>query len=292
MSLISLLIALAAERSLSSPVWQFNTVFTHYIQLFRNFGVNDKVDNSQVSSLLLLVLPVVLTYVLLSLIGDGILNLVFSTIILIVCFGCLGTRDCYKNYLKSAYLGETTTCNLHYEQLIADKNLPDVGFGQTLIWLNYRYYIAVMLFFVLFGAPGAVFYRLVCVLDEKQRICLEKKSAEQNADLNSETEGSFTETDYSTLLFWLDWLPVRIATFGFVLVGHFSRAISSWFENVFDVHKMPQEVLIGVAVKSEDFMIDPEDCTAEPCLLVRLAKRNVLLLLAAVSVFTLMGIIS
>nr|WP_274620357.1 regulatory signaling modulator protein AmpE [Colwellia maritima] len=27
-----------------------------------------------------------------------------------------------------------------------------MGFGQALIWLNYRYYIAIMLFFVVFGA--------------------------------------------------------------------------------------------------------------------------------------------
>jgi len=38
---------------------------------------------------------------------------------------------------------------MHHKQLLSDKNLPEMGFGQALIWLNYRYYIAIMLVFYL-----------------------------------------------------------------------------------------------------------------------------------------------
>jgi AmpE protein len=50
--------------------------------------------------------------------------------------------------------------------------------------------------------------------------------------------------------------------------------------------------LISVAQKSEDFMVDPDDCTAEPCLLVRLAKRTLLLCLAVIAVLILTGILN
>jgi AmpE protein len=94
------------------------------------------------------------------------------------------------------------------------------------------------------------------------------------------------------MLFWVDWLPVRMVAFGYMLVGHFSKAMPVWLENLFDINKQPNQILISVAQKSEDFMVDPDDCTAEPCLLVRLAKRTLLLCLAVIAVLILTGILN
>ena len=77
-----------------------------------------------------------------------------------------------------------------------------------------------------------------------------------------------------------------------MLVGHFSKALPVWLESFFEIKKPADQILGDVAKKSEDMMIDNQDCTAEPCLLVRLAKRNLLLLLAVVAVLTLSGVIS
>ena len=227
----------------------------------------------------------------------------------------------------AAFRGETTTCDMHHQQLLQDKNLPDMGFGQMLIWLNYRYFIAIMMFFVVFGAPGALFYRLMSKLNEAsveeanskassidepsttEEALVQNESIEGEAEYvqqatdstQGETNEAINETseenaDVVTLnqqvLFWLDWLPVRILAFGYMLVGHFSRALPVWLENFFDVGKLPHNVLISVAEKSEDFMIDKNDCTAEPCLLVRLAKRSLLLCLSVIAMLILTGVIS
>ena len=279
MGLISLLIALAAEKKLSSPFWQFNNAFSHYMAYTKQLDMHNKVKGTLLP-LILIGVPVAICLVVLKLIDDSLLHLILSTIILIICFGCVKTREVYKQYLHSAFRGESTTCDLHYQQLISDKNLPALGFGQTLIWLNYRYYIAIMLFFVVFGAAGALFYRLLCCLNEQQQI------------MKQEDDESLAITStYEKVLFWVDWLPVRLATFGFVLVGHFSKAFPVWLENVADIDKRPQCVLVDVGKQAEDIMVDESDCTLEPCLLVRLAKRNVLLLLASVAALTLTGII-
>ena len=90
----------------------------------------------------------------------------------------------------AAFRGETTTCDMHHKQLLQDKNLPEMGFGQTLIWLNYRYYIAIMLFFIIFGAPGVVFYRLVITLNEKQ--------ASPSDNTTSANTGGIDEEDDTT----------------------------------------------------------------------------------------------
>lgn len=310
MSLICLLIALAAERYLSSPYWQFNFYYRHYLSLFSQILSKDKLTNDYLGNIALIAIPTVACYFLLSLLDDGLLHFLVSTVILISCFGCVKTRDTYKQYLMSAFRGEQTTCELHHQQLAQDKNMPEMGFGQLLIWLNYRYFIAIMLFFVLFGATGALLYRLVSKLNEaNQEANTTIEGSPENLDNNIEEQLTEAEqgpdTDIqldepneevtsfnSQLLFWLDWLPVRVVAFGYMLVGHFSRALPIWLESLFDVGKLPHKVLIDVAQKSEDFMIDQDDCTAEPCLLVRLAKRTLLLCLAVLAILILTGVLT
>ena len=59
---------------------------------------------------------------------------------------------------------------------------------------------------------------------------------------------------------------MRLVAFGYMFVGHFSKALPVWLENFFEFEKAPSKVLIEVAQMSEDYMIDADDCTAEPCL--------------------------
>ncbi|WP_286233454.1 beta-lactamase regulator AmpE [Thalassotalea sediminis] len=314
MSLISLLIALAAEKYLSSSAWQFSVYYQRYLQMFKNLKAFGAPQKSLMANVAFIVLPTVICYLLLSLIDDGILHLIISTLVLIVCFGCIKTRDTYKQYLMAAFRGEQTTCSLYHQQLTQDKSLPALGFGQSLVWLNYRYFIAIMIFFVLFGAPGALFYRLLTKLNESPQCKLECEDKLMKADLTIDGESSVNVDDNNEqdtensddcseenqevkrfnqkFLFIVDWLPVRLVAFGYMLVGHFSKALPVWLENFFDVEKLPHNVLVSVAEKSEDLMIDQDDCTAEPCLLVRLAKRTLLLCLAIISMLILTGFIS
>jgi AmpE protein len=305
MSLISLLIALAAERYLSSSAWQFTMYFSRYSSVFSNFFTLGEAKKSLVANSIFIIIPVAICYFLLNLVDNSLLHFLFSTVVLIVCFGCFKTRDTYKQYLMAAFRGESTTCEMHHKQLLQDKNLPEMGFGQSLIWLNYRYFIAIMIFFVVFGAPGALFYRLVCKLNEgvddkgaienNEQVLKEDNIDNQqaiNEEVLDDDEVSEVSDFNQKLLFWLDWLPVRLVAFGYMLVGHFSRALPVWLENLFDVGKLPHKVLINVAEKSEDFMVDKDDCTAEPCLLVRLAKRSLLLCLSVIAILILTGVIS
>lgn len=278
MSLISLLIALLSERYLSNKWWQFNTYYKRYSKLALNDTKGDSKDKSPIILLLFLLVPTVLCYIVLTQLNNDFLYLIASTVILIICFGCLDTRSIYKRYLVAAFRGETTTCDLIHKELLQNKQLPEMGFGQALVWLNYRYFIAIMLFFVIFGAPGALFYRLLTSINER---CV---------TVNSEQEAPNVCVS-NQLLFIIDWLPVRIIALGYMLVGHFSKAIPIWLGNLFDLEMPSYEVLVSVAQKSEDFMVDSQDCTAEPCTLVRLAKRTLLLCLAFISILILTGVL-
>jgi AmpE protein len=309
MSLISLLIALAAERYLSTTSWQFKTYFHAYVGLFKRSKLMHLAKQSIVSQLIFIAIPVIACDLLLELVDDGLLYLVFSTLILIICFGCVKTRQCYKDYLLSAFRGEPTTCELHHSQLQQDTSSAPMSFGQLLVWLNYRYFIAIMIFFVVFGPAGALFYRLLVTMNESPEIfenvakeeSVDTENDEADINLNTESKAEAAPIDLieknktpllKDILFWVDWLPVRLVAFGYMLVGHFSKAMPVWLENFFDINKQPNQILISVAQKSEDFMVDPDDCTAEPCLLVRLAKRTLLLCLAVISVLILTGILN
>lgn len=291
MSLISLLIALIAERYLSSSTWQFNTFYQRYIKTIKQTKLLADYQSSPILGYAVIFIPVIGCYFLMAQIDNALLHLIASTLILIVCFGCMETRDAYKSYLVSAFKGELTTCELHHMQLHQDKNIANMGFGQTLVWLNYRYFIAIMLFFVLFGAAGVLFYRLLTTMNE----CA-NETVSENIERSDESEESSDSYDacYANqqLLFWVDWLPVRLVAFGYMFVGHFSKAMPVWLENLFEFEKAPSKVLIAVAEKSEDFMVDADDCTLEPCLLVKLAKRTLLLFLVVISLLILTGTIN
>ena len=285
MSLISLIIALLSERYLTNKWWQFDTYYKAYSKLALKDDAIATTAKSAIIMLLVLLVPTMLCYYLLKQLDYGFLYLVASTVVLIICFGCCDTRLVYKRYLVAAFRGETTTCDLIHTELLQNKQLPQMGFGQALVWLNYRYFIAVMLFFVLFGAPGALFYRLLTSINER---CIVKHSNEQQEQNPNQEQ----QTCYSSqLLFLIDWIPVRIIALGYMLVGHFSKAVSVWLENLFELNMPSYQVLISVAQQSEDIMLDPQDCTAEPCSLVRLAKRTLLLFLAFISILILTGVL-
>lgn len=295
MSLISLLIALAAERYLSSSAWQFSTLYQRYMAVIKRTKLLADFKSSVVQSYAVIFIPVIACYFLLEQIDNALLYLIASTLILIICFGCMKTRDAYKSYLVSAFKGELTSCELQQLQLQQDKNIASMGFGQTMVWLNYRYFIAVMLFFVLFGPAGALFYRLLTTVNEcaNEQDTTEVNKADETdvTDLENKDKQQVCQSNQQ-LLFWVDWLPVRLVAFGYMFVGHFSKAMPVWLENLFEFEKPPSKVLIAVAQMSEDFMVDAGDCTAEPCLLVKLAKRTLLLFLVVIAVLILTGILS
>lgn len=312
MSLLSLLIALAVERSLATKAFRFSFYYQHY-QYF--FSKNVTAKPGQVANGIFILLPVLATLLIVDIIDNPVFELLFSTLVLIVCFGCNITRASYKNYLYSAFKGERTTATMHHQQLLSDKNLPDIGFGQALVWLNYRYYIVIMLYFTVLGPAGAVFYRmLTSVIEDKKSAYIAEAIVTTSVEHNEAKCNAVTENDsssrqsitdqqnikptllngcqnYHHVLFWIDWLPVRIASFGYMFVGHFSKAMPVWLESLFDNKKSTHEVLISVAESSEDIIVNKDDFTEEPCLLVRLAKRNVLFIFSVISLLTLAGLI-
>lgn len=270
MTLISLLLVLAMERvTTKSSWWQSDFYLQQYFSWLNDKGLWGE-DKSNLALLASLALPVVLLLLLQASLS-GFWLFLFGTLVLMVCVGCPKQRACYKGYLQAANRGDLQACSLYADEM---GHKMDYSFGQTLIWVNYQHYAAVVLWFVAFGAAGAVFYTLVRafeVLLTEQQHALAKPMQQ--------------------LMSVLDWLPVRIAALGFLLVGHFSRALPIWLSHLFDFNLSARQLLLQVAAAAEQVEPDETDCTEEPCSLVRLAKRNIIFLLVVISVLTLSGLL-
>jgi AmpE protein len=188
-----------------------------------------------------------------------------------VCVGCPAIRATYKCFLQAANKGDLQACSI-YEAQISGDDKDNVSFGLNLVWQNYRHYTAVILWFAACGAAGAIFYILIREM--------EAKLSDDNVQVANQVK---------RLLNIVDWIPVRITALGFLLVGHFSRAFPTWLGYLPDPAVQAKTLLLAVSKQAEEIEPDENDCTEEPCTLVRLAKRNVMFLLVIIALLTLSG---
>lgn len=228
----------------------------------------------------------------------GIFVFLLYLTLLWVCLGCPVTRKTYRRYLQAANREDFVACSLYSEQFgTQGGELSNVG--KQLVLVNYRQYVSVVIFFVVLGLPGMLFYSIVkeWALHKKATSKVSKKDLgeELGKDLGNE-QGTSNHDDRDktaqTLLFILDWLPVRITTFGFLLVGHFSNAFSVWLDALLNMKLSTYDVLAKVAKASEDVPDQENSFLQEPLQMVKLVKRNVIFLLMGISAMTLVGVIA
>lgn len=271
MTLISLLLVLSIERiATQSTYWQSDIYLKRYQQLIE--GQRWLPQSASIWGLLAVVgVPSVLLYLLLQKLDNALLLLILSTALLMICIGCPALRATYKCYLQAASRGDAEACFLYADQLGHQAQRED-SFGQSLVWLNYQHYAAVTIWFTAFGAAGAVFYTL-------------SRGMQQYLQAQSHPLATKAET----LMSVLDWIPVRITALGFLLVGHFSRALPIWLSYLPDPSISARQLLAEVSRAAEEIEPDERDSTQEPMALVKLAKRNIMFILVIMSLLTLAG---
>ena len=286
MILMSLLLILSLERIMTkSPTWHIEYYANRYQDWLQERGWLD--DDTPATTLYFsMLLPALILAALEYWVLGAFLTFVEQSLVLFVCIGCPALRATYKCFLNAAERGDLQACSMYTDQLghcgaqnTADGSAMEEGksFGQHLTWLNYQHYAAVMLWFVAFGAPGALFY------------CLSRSTTERLCS----TQHGLT-LSAARLMFALDYLPVRITAFGMLMMGHFSRALPEWLKHGLSLDISAYDLLTQVSSKAE--MLTPEERAAqaenaavEPKVLVKLAKRNVIFLLVITSALTLIG---
>lgn len=286
MALFSLLMAILAERLKFLPeTWQFDTLISKlHRRLWKDEFTQGQASEFQV--LFALLLPAVLVYLALIVVSGiawGMLTLAVWVLTAMVCFSHQEQRKAFKRYIQAACRGDTQACYRHGSELDCSSCLEAVTadelglkVGQSVAWINYRFYGAVALYLIALGPVAAVLYCSVRYYEQMQK--------------RSNLQLPYVDA----LLTVLDWLPSRIFAFGFVLAGQFSSAFNRWSKLAFDPSTPARQIVTETATEAESI---PQPSSAPVCLqptlvLLGLSKRNFILLLAAVSLLTIFGIIN
>ena len=294
MMLMSLLLVLSLERLITKDSkWHIEKYAAVYRDFLHDKGFislrESEHEGSKASSTALyfyLLLPAVLLGVIEYWLLGAFLTFIEQSVVLFICIGCPVLRAIYKSFLNAAERGDLQACSMYTDQLghCASQSDSDgsagaegKSFGQHLTWLNYQHYAAVMLWFIAFGAPGALFYSL------------SRSTTEALCEGNHPLKGAA-----GRLMFALDYIPVRITAFGMLMMGHFSRALPEWIMHALQFDIPAYDVLTRISAKAEVLTPDEqqqqtENAAVEPKVLVKLAKRNVIFLLVITSALTLVG---
>ncbi|BBN82705.1 beta-lactamase regulator AmpE [Pseudoalteromonas sp. A25] len=277
MILISIILALIIERlAARGKYWQMS----HYADMYvTHSGSIKSIFNSGFGVLIWLVMPSMLLAIIYDAFDSILIELLLNVCVLLICFGCAHQRARYKGYLNALTRGDNEAATLYALQIGQKRTEQEQGgewFGQTLVWVNFRHYCAVMFWFVLLGAPGAVLYAL-------------SRSILEAIDESSEHVLKEHGQRLQTLLHWLDWLPARLASFGYLIIGNFSKGTSCWLKYVLDFKVSNRCVVTSTALAAEQIEQQYAGCTYEATCMMRLVKRNILFYLVLIALLTLFG---
>ncbi|MCL5050532.1 MAG: regulatory signaling modulator protein AmpE [Firmicutes bacterium] len=292
MVIFSLLIAILIDRAMRNRGhWQLKPIADTWHQHFARLRTRNAVAEHAPLQVLIWIAPALLFALLVYLQGSLLLAFIVNVLVLLISLGCGPQRALVRSYLAKAQHHQPEHCMQLQQRLVAlQPELAGQSVGAHIIWLNFRYYFAVAAWFIVFGAAGALVYALmreyVVGGYDNQPLAPEADEApEPKPEQNSL---------FARILYWMEWPAARIAGFAYLLVGHFSRALPVWLKGVAAIQPSHSDYLIGVARKAEDGCEpNPENAahelTDEPCAMLTLAKRSMILLLAATALATLFG---
>lgn len=297
MTLLTMLIALIVERlAVRGSAWQLAT----YLQPYLQRSGRTALPGLPQPYLLLLwwLLPALLVSLLIYIVQFWLLQLVLNTLVLLLCIGSWSYRQSYKQFLNAAQRDDQEAVFLSMQQIRAAQGAPELSYGQQLIWLNFRYYAAVLFWYALLGAFGAVAYACLRQLSEPGVTQTEDlpNIAEDNPTSESAPAAAVTDEQWrrfaDDLLHWADWLPVRLFGLGLALVGDFSRTSAVLLQHAGALQMSAPDLLAELSQAAEPV---PEELLNTPdaaVSAVALAKRNVLFFLALIAILTLSGWLS
>lgn len=215
----------------------------------------------------------------------GLVGLLLWIAIALMCIGAGETREHYRLYLAAAQRKETDATQAMAAELALIHGLPLEAterdklceLQNALLWINFRFYLAPLFWFVVAGPYGPVALVGYAVLRARQT-CLARHH----------TPLARAESGVDALLRWLDWLPARLVGVAYALLGHGEKALPAWLASLGDFHHSPYWVVTQLAQFSlaREPHIDPVET---PRAAVTLAKKVSVVIVVVVALLTIYG---
>ncbi len=281
MTLFTLLLVLAWERLFKlGEHWQLDHRLEVIFARLRHFSL--------VQTLLLVTVWMVLVWLVLQLVQNilfGLPQLLLWILICLLCIGAGGIRKHYRAYLKAARQGDAHATDKMAEELALIHGLPmDSGekarlqsLQNALLWINFRYYLAPIFWFVVCVSNGPVALAGYAMLRGYQTWLARHHTPLQRS-----------QSGIDRILHWLDWIPVRLVGVAYALLGHGERALPAWFASLGDFHSQQFQVLTKLAQYSlaREPHLDP---VQTPRSAVSLARKVTLAIIVVVALLTIYG---
>lgn len=170
----------------------------------------------------LLLLVIILNAIFMHL---GFFYYLYGVLVLMLCLDVTDVKHKLADYFTALNTDNRTRTQVEVEKFIshsvdADKStmirvMTGAIFVQALTNI-----FSVIFWFLLLGPFGAMFYYLVAAMNERVT------RDDLNADEPEQTANYLKDI--------LDWIPVRLMTFTFALIGHFTPVMSLWLEHLGD----------------------------------------------------------
>ena len=281
MTLFTMLLVLIAERLFKlGEHWQLD----HRLEvLFRRVK-----HYSMLRTLLMAALTMLVAFLILR----GLNGLFFNVPLLVVwillgllCIGAGKVRLHYHAYLKAAARDDSHAHNAMANELTLIHGVPP-GCNEreylrelqnALLWINFRYYLAPLFWFIVGGTWGPVMLAGYGFL-----------RAWQSWLARYQTPNERQQSGIDAILHVLDWIPVRLAGVVYALIGHGEKALPAWFASLTDRHSSQYHVLTRLAQFS--LAREPHmDKVETPKAAVSMAKKTSLVMVVVVALLTIYG---
>ena len=281
MTLFTMLLVIIAERLFKlCEHWHLD----HRLEvLFRRIN-----HFSMLRTLLMTAGVMVITFLLLRSLYGLFFNvplLVVWILLGVLCIGAGKVRMHYNAYLKAASRDDAHARSAMASELTMIHGVPPDcdereflrELQNALLWINFRYYLAPLFWFVVGGPWGPLLLMGYAFLRAWQTWLARYLTPHERL-----------LSGIDAILHVLDWLPVRLVGVVYALIGHGEKALPAWFASLGDRHTSQYQVLTRLA----QFSLAREPHTDKietPKAAVSMAKKTSFVVVVIVALLTIYG---
>lgn len=281
MTLFTTLLVLIAERLFKlGEHWQLDHRLETLFRRLRHYSLS--------LTLLMTIISTAIVFFLLRALHGMLFNvplLVVWILLGLLCIGAGKVRLHYHAYLKAASNNDAHARDAMADELTLIHGVPPGcdereylrELQNALMWINYRFYLAPLFWFVVGGHLGPVTLMGYAFL-----------RAWQSWLARYQTPRHRQQSGVDALLHLLDWVPVRLVGVVYALIGHGEKALPAWFASLGDRHTSQYQVLTQLAQFS--LAREPHvDRVKTPKAAVSMAKKASYITVVVMALLTIYG---
>lgn len=281
MTLFTTLLVLFAERLFKlGEHWQLDHRLETLFRRVKHYSLAGTLAMTLVAMALVGIIQRALSGVLFN-----VTSLIFWILLGLLCIGAGRVRLHYHAYLKAASRDDVHAREAMASELTMIHGVP-AGCDEreflrelqnALLWINYRFYLAPLFWFVVGGSWGPVALIGYAFL-----------RAWQSWLARYQTPHHRLQSGIDAILHVVDWVPVRLVGVVYALIGHGEKALPAWFASLGDRHSSQYQVLTTLAQYS--LAREPHvDKVETPKAAVSMAKKTSYAVVVVMALLTIYG---